>query len=245
MNAKALAKKQEAELMELGSVDEFGVEEQSSDDIVMPKLLVMQPGSNLVTEGTARFGEFRNSLNSDLLGSIEKPLEMMPIKIIKTWIVSKKLDGMWKFYSIDPFATASESRPYEHVVDGVPTKNEMCYNLYCLVGDNPLPYVVSLKGMSRRAGQEAYTHLYTTNQRLRRVLPFTDKLILSGKKTQNDKGTFVTLSIKAGVEATFEEKKAAADWCKVLNTTEVKVDASDTTPKKTADVDTTANTMDF
>lgn len=239
MNAKALTKKQETELMELGSVDEFGVEEQSADDIVMPKLLVMQPGSQLVTEGTARFGEFRNSLTGDLLGSIAEPLEVMPIKILKTWIVSKKLDGMWKFYAIEGFANASETRPYEHMVDGVPTKNEMCYNLYCLVGDNPLPYVIALKGMSRRAGQEAYTHLYTTNQRLRKVLPFTDKLIISGKKTQNDKGTFVTLSIKAGTEATFEDKKEAANWCKVLNTTDVQVDTSDS-PKVEVESNTTA-----
>ena len=243
MSKEVATTSQEAELAALtGNIDSFG-QEQSAQDIVMPKLLVMQPGSKLVTDGIAKFGEFRNSLTHDLLGSIENELEVVPITIQKTFTISKKLDGRWQYFGIEPVAYASEQRPYEEIIDGVETKNELTYNLYCLIGDDALPYCVSLKGMSSRAGKSAFTHMYVTNYQLKKILPFTHRLILSGKKTQNDKGTFVTLSIRPTVEAEMEEKIAAANWCKVLQEQEVKTDDSDVRPAPKVDSD--ANEMQY
>ena len=49
------------------NLGDWGASPLSAKDIIIPRMLVMQPMSDMVTAGEAAFGEFRDSLNKEKL----------------------------------------------------------------------------------------------------------------------------------------------------------------------------------
>ena len=101
MTGKELAKKGTAELAGYSDSDFGSVghkQELASNDIVIPKLLVMQPQSPKVVDGTCKLGDVVDASSWEALGKARfgqekgKPLDFIPFSWSKYWIIKRK-DG--------------------------------------------------------------------------------------------------------------------------------------------------------
>lgn len=236
-NEKALAT-QESNLPAEFNPNEFNsLVNITSQDLLVPKMLPMQGLSQLVAAGQAQMGEIRNSVTGDLIGHIDKPFEIYPFFIRKSWDIHKKQpDGQFKYEKNIPVVENPQDPNYNAKLDrmgveeGIEVKRVFRYDYFVLLTTDiakgeAFPYVLSFKSSSRRNGQKIISEwgrLVDAGK-----VYFSSKFILIGTRQKNDKGTFIVIDVKRGDPATQVELAKAAQWVKRITTTSVKVDESD------------------
>jgi len=200
-------------------------QEVTAKDIIMPKLMVMQGLSEMVTDGKAMFGEFRDSLTGELLGGVNKPFEFIPFHLDKLIFVSKRKAGTtdnFKFDGVLSLSAETEKLPWNDVEGEDEIKRSHVYNFSCInPADTSMPIIISFKGMSLRNGKVLNTMAFV-KAFIEGSFPPAHHFILKGTKTSNDAGTFVVISTEKGEKSTNEEINAAARWMKMLNSGEAK-----------------------
>lgn len=224
--------------MTAGDLKAWGVEGLTQRDIVIPKILAMQGLSKLVTSGQAKFGEFRDSLNGVVLGEIGKQaIEFVPFLLEKVWIVfeDKNPPGSqqtnYKFTKVEPLTAENENWPYEEVINGVKIRRDRTMNFYVLLPGEiekggAIPYILSFRRTSARAGQKLATTMFMKNLKAGKT-PASMVLELHGEKQQNDKGTFVVLDVKEKRPSTTAEIAEAFSWVKTVKAGKTRADTSD------------------
>jgi hypothetical protein len=216
-------------------LNEWGMGDVSSRDVIIPKILVMQGLSDLVGEGKAKLGDFVDSITSEVLGSIDKPLSIIPLHMQKSWIISrrKKGESKFEFERYEDVTSANEGYPLE-AADGDDTiKYEYALQFYVLRPEDPtLPYVVTFKSTSTRAGKALATQMYFRNKAAG-LAPAAFVMELSSKKEKNDKGTFAVMEVKPKGRTSAEQEKEALNWFKVIKAGKTKVAAEPSEPAGT------------
>ncbi len=220
--------------------DDWGVPTTPSQDMVVPKILPMQGMSKLVMDRKAMIGEFRDSLSGNLLGSIDKPIEVIPFYLQKVWDVKlQEEDGSYKYAKTiplveDPMAEGyNDNLPWEGEEDGRKVQRIRRMNFFVLLpheisGGGAMPYVLSFKSTSLKEGKKLYTQMYIRN--FKAGLPPAQFLAtIGGNMVTNTKGTFVVPQVTFGRKATPEELKECLSWIKLVKKGAVKVDTSDDT----------------
>lgn len=217
------------------NMGDWGQPQVSSKDIVIPKILCMQGLSQLVADEKAKMGDLVDSMTSEVIGNCtSKPVQFIPFHLEKILIVSRYSSGDWEFDHIEPVTPANENTPYETEVGGTKYKNEYCMNFYVLrPEDMSLPYIISFKGMSRKAGKILATQMFVRNAAAGKIPP-AFVMELCGTKTKNDKGTFFVLESKTVRDSTDEEISSAFTWYKTVNSGGVKAHEEEA-PKKEAE----------
>jgi hypothetical protein len=218
--SKAIKKQENSVVIndDLG-LDAWGASPVSAQDIVIPKILCMQGLSELVTEDQAKMGDFVDSLTKQVIGSASKPIEFIPFHLEKIWIISEKKAGEsdFSFKEIVPVTPANEGMRYQEVVDGVELKREYTRNFYVLRPDDMgLPYIISFKGMSAKAGKQLATQMYVKNAAEGKN-PAAKVMKLGGFKEKNAKGTYYVLSTTEARDSEISEQKQALQWYKTVN----------------------------
>lgn len=224
--SKEVAKKETTEAVSY-DMNAFGDGGVSSNDVVIPKILAMQGLSKLVTEGVAKFGDLVDSLSGEVLGSIDKPVEIIPFHLHKTWIVSKWNGKKFEFDHMEDVTPANENKRWEEEVGGVKYKNEKCFNFYCLRPDDmSLPYIVGFKSTSLKTGKQLATQMYVKNRSAGKVPP-AKVIKLGGIKRSNDDGTFVVLDASVSRDSSMDEIQECLNWYKTVQSGATKTDNSD------------------
>ena len=207
---------QEAKEVATQDLGAWGNQEVSSQEIVIPKILAMQGLSQMVLDQEAAFGDLMNSMTKEKLGDLKNPVTFIPFHRESVWVISRKVEGAWKFDSIEPITHENEGYKFEEVRNGVAYKNERTLNFYCLLPkDMSLPMVVSFKGMSRKQGNILNTIMYVQNRAQGKVPP-AKTMELYGVKDSNEKGTYVVLKSKVVRDTTMEEIQACLEWYKII-----------------------------
>lgn len=200
-------------------------QEVSAKEIIIPKLMVMQGLSELVTDGKAMFGEFRDSLTGELLGGVNKPFEFIPFHLDKVIYVTKRKAGTtdnYKFSEVITLDAESEKLPWNDTDGDDEVKRSQVYNFYCInPDDTSMPIIISFKGMSLRNGKVLNTMAFVKSF-LAGSFPPANRYKLIGIKTSNDAGTFVVISTEQSDKSTNAEINSAAKWMKMLKTGEAK-----------------------
>jgi hypothetical protein len=206
--------------MDMGA---WGAPPVSSKDIIIPKILCMQGLSVLVADEKAKMGDLVDSMTSEVIGNCkDKPVQFIPFHMEKVLIISKKVDGDFTFERIEAVTPENENTPYEETIGTDTFKNEFCMNFYVLrPEDMSLPYIISFKGMSRKAGKILATQMFVRNAAAGKIPP-AFVMQLGGVKTKNDKGQFYVLESKSVRESSQEEITAAFTWYKTVNSGGVK-----------------------
>jgi hypothetical protein len=201
------------------TLGDWGQPQVNSKDIIIPKILVMQGLSQLVTDDKAKMGDFVDSMTEEVLGNYkDKSLAFIPFHMESIWIISKKEAGAgdYTFDSIVDVDSSNENWRYNEVIDNVEYKREYCRNFYVLrPEDTSLPYIISFKGMSSKAGKILATQMYVRNAAAGKIPP-AFVMELFGNKDKNDKGTFITLATKVERESSEEEIAKAFQWFKTV-----------------------------
>ena len=205
-------------------LNEWGDSGISSKDIIIPKILCMQGLSDLVADGHAKMGDFVDSLSNEVIGSIDSPVVFIPFYMTKVWIVSRLKNGESN-YEFEKYVDANISGelPFEEMDGEDSIKNEYALQFYVLLAhDMTMPYVITFKSTSLRAGKVLSTQMYVRN-RAAGLAPAAYKMLLGGKKEKNDKGTFVVMEVKASGKASQEEIANCLTWFKTVKQGNTKV----------------------
>jgi hypothetical protein len=205
------------------NLDDWGQADMSSQDMIIPKILCMQGLSDLVSEGKAKMGDFADSLSGEVIGSIDKPVKIIPFHMEKIYIISKKESGdRFEFDRIE--SVEGQNYPFEDEVNGVKYKYEYCMQFYCLrPEDTTLPYVVSFKSTSLRSGKVLSTQMFVRN-RAAGLVPPAYTMELGGKKEKNDKGTFIIMEAKQAEKTSDELIEQCLNWLRVIKAGKTRVE---------------------
>jgi hypothetical protein len=225
---KEVMKKQDQTLVAAQDMNEWGTEALESNDIMLPKLFLTQSTSELVGDGKAAIGDYVDSITEEKLGSITSPLEVIPFHMEKTYLTLKANGGEF----VGKQADVGQTLPFEEMLpDGTAVKNYRTLDFYVLIPSQiksgaALPYVLSFKSSSLKAGKKLATIMYVKN-RMMSLPPAATVVELGGKKEKKETNTFAVADVKEKRKATNEELSVAFGWFKTVKKGGVKVDAKD------------------
>lgn len=238
-----LTKKQGTEVGQAMDLSGWENEEISSSDIIIPSILAMQGLSEFVTDGKAKFGDFVNSLTEEVVGSISKPFEFIPFYLDKTLKISKEINGKYELDRVEKLTPANENLPWEDVEAGAKIKREKVYTAFGIIPGSPLPCLIRFKGKSVKTGKKLATQMYAINMTTKKLPPCASVMSISGKKEQNDKGTFVVLDASVKGESTKEQIAECAKWISIVKQGAVKVHEEDEKTTEETSTFSEANTQ--
>ncbi len=232
---KALeTKKENAAVMAGTQVSDWGDSQVSSQDIFIPRVLLMQPMSEKVTAGEAAFGELRSSLDHAKLGDFKTPLEIIPICMQKTWVEYDVTAGddfkNKKFLRSVPVTPVNENLPYKDEEQGMKISRDKCMNFYVLLPDDlkaggALPYVLTFRRSSLTAGKILITQMEVKNKMSGKTPSSVICQVSVGKET-NEAGTFAVMGVTPLKPTPNEYVVEAFKWFKIINSGKAKVDES-------------------
>jgi hypothetical protein len=220
----------------------WGKREIHATSVMIPRVLKMEFMSDKVKEGHAKFGEFRDSLSDEVVGTIDKPLVLIPIEVQEKWaiydLVEKKGKTSREFREIVVVDGSNESWKYKET--GL--ERDRIMDVYCLLeedlknlpknwkelGLKPLPKIFGFRRTSLRAGKKLYTQMYITNQS-KNLPPPAVTIEVSGKKVDGDLGTYIVLDTKPGRNATPDEMQLAFHWYQAIKSGQTKADETELT----------------
>jgi hypothetical protein len=248
---KALAPQASQEVAIFDEDMSWADETINSEDIVLPRILLMQALSPLVAEKElAEPGDIVKSTTEEVVAAKGTPLRIVPISSFKTWRKEKKVDGKWKFAAQEAFTPETANRGWEEfeALDPKTNKKETfkwvrCFNFYvnlkqdleaAVKGESAaLPCLISFKSTSFDTGKKIYSGIAEgmtmKSPKNPKGLPaFSREYNLSSKKTVGDKGTFYTFEVTQGKLIPDAERAVASKWYSTVKKSSVKVhEASD------------------
>lgn len=256
--SKAVAKKEKALPPAVAqNLSEWGQAPQlSTQDIKLPVLQLVQAMSESAKQGKAREGDFFDTSSDRVIGNIKDGLEIIPIHMNIMWHIlhydKKQKKYIWTAKT--PLET-NPSKPnyndkwkYEETipVDGVQTEvrreRRMEYFVLIPSGDSTLPYHLTFKVTSIKAGKQLATQMYVENANAQ-LPPPARAFILGGHSDKNDKGSFSVMDIKPSRNSSSEEIATAFKWYKLILAGAVQV--ADVKEEEITKVETGSETGEF
>lgn len=205
-----------------------------ADDLVIPKILPLHHQSDKAKDrnNPAQAGEFRDTVENKLFGSLDKPFDFIPLHMISFYAeydVTKGGEGDW--IGQVPVTALNENIAREETIGTRKIKRVKTYEAYVLIPEDiktgsAFPYVLSFRMTSSRAGKTLLTQMYVRNKAAGKT-PFGNACTLSLTEESNDKGDFFVQHVAPKRAATEEEQKAAAYWVTMITSGKVKKDDSD------------------
>ena len=205
----------------------------SAQDILVPKLLICQPTSDLGEETPP--GSFVRSTDLVVIG---KEINIIPLSSFRTWTIFELTGSKPKFKRVESCTFENEDLPWEFQEDGVPMRRDKVLNFYCLVpqdierekaaiiSDDPdpddalLPIVVSFSRTSYKVGKELTTH-FAKIEKFRNANPnvslYPSAFKLTTELNTNDNGKWYTYKIESKEKSNVEHRATCGEWHKIVN----------------------------
>lgn len=221
--------------------------EVSADNLILPRLQLMQGLSELVHEGKAKLGDIVKSSTGEILASKDQALEILPLTCKEYWIVMRKEGTKLEFSHIETLVQTPMGSPREFIKEGSEYQRIRTLDFYVLIkkeiaGEiqarealaaggmcDPdlclLPAIVSFKRSSFQAGKEISTAMLKAKHF--GMPSFVKSISLSSAIEKTDLGTFAVFTTKQGVMSTVEELEVASHWYKTIT---AKAEAVKVTP---------------
>ena len=217
--------------------EEFKADFQiDSSDILIPKILLMQPSSEMVADQKAQMGDFMHSVQEKKIASITEPFEFLPFFNTKRWdIMDPENQNEW--VRAEEFKPGDDNLPWEFVEDGKPRKRVKRLDFFGFIpkfveAGEILPMILSFKSTGYREGTKILTQ-WKTNMEKRKV-PFAESYLVGGEKKKNEKNqTYFIPEVRINKEVSAEMLNLCMKWYKDLKHAKVKVviDESDNKEK--------------
>lgn len=212
--ANAIAKK---ETSQVAIVPEQQAPSQNvlASDLIIPKVLLMQGLSELVTARKAQLGDMVRSTTGEKLGDPEHPIRFIPLKMTSEWIVQEKIGKKYEYRRTEPRTAANENAPWEFKQDGTEWKRTKVINVYALLpqdianfqaeikrlqasGEMPdlnktlLPVVIPFRSTSFNAGRSVATFFSKVAEMAQygQAKSFGYTMALSCYEDKNDQGAY-------------------------------------------------------
>lgn len=211
-NGKSLAPKTNGTLVIGGKGRGFETE-SGREDLLIPRVKLLQPLSPEVQELDMKAGQIINSLTKEVL-----PVEFVPVFVFKEYIRfnarDEKSEGyddkyapgalMWK--TSDPNAPEVEQTKFGP--NGERPLGQQVLNFFSYFPGCTMPIIVSFSKTSYKTGKQLYSLAKFCGGDM-----FSRKYTLSAKKETNDSGIFWVFQVApAGMSSPEEHKTAEALW---------------------------------
>lgn len=225
-------------------------------DIQIPRILLAQNMSEIVTEGKAAIGDIYDSLSWEVLAKKGTVLEVVPLFHWKTWVLSEEVKGKFEFRTIVPWTPSNSDLPWNWTEKGTNWKRTQCLNFFVMttaslkkereimaavqtgkalpaVLEVAKPYMLSFQGMSYKSGKTLVDHFKTIQMFQARgtaVEVYRNIFKLTSATEKNDKGTYSIFQIEnSKMLVTPEDQKICAQWQReiAINASRLKVDADE------------------
>lgn len=212
-------------------------QEVLASDFLIPRIALMQGISPLVMERKAQLGDMVRSTTAQKLGDPDKPVRVVPLFVVNSWVNYEKTDDKPIYRGIEPRTAKNEDLPWDYTAeDGCERIRKKSIALFCLLpedvaasaaeikraraeGDAPdlekmlMPVVATFQSTSyKTAARPLATFLKTVQaaaQQVPGVVPFHYTVELSCLLTKNDKGSFYVYSL--GKPKKLDVKNSAED----------------------------------
>lgn len=250
----AVAKKENTELALAQDLGSWGESPVSVKDVVIPRMLVMNGTSELVTEGEAGFGEIRCSLTKKKLADLKNGVKIVPFAMKKCFIEYDADAEPKQYLRRVEMTPANENLPYND--KGLDNEGKECnisrdyvMEFFCLLPEEidrggELPYIITFRRTALRNGKKLATQMFISN-RGAGLPPPGLTVELFTKKESNDDNTWAVPDVRLDPEATSKTKPehvaSALKWFKMINQVKVHEADEEATPvmeKSNASVET-------
>lgn len=230
MEENALVVKGEADQRLAAYGDMMDGERVSANDVLMPVMRLMQPGSSLVASEKAKPGEWRGTLSENLLAPKADSVEVICFGFHKTWVVYRKPPGgKREFVKVEPY-TVRTRREREETIDGVLYQNFETINYVVVpVGEalsgTMIPYLVRLNSSAYMAGKKMESYRLKLELAKKPHCFSTFKVGSVFKETE--KGKYYVPTIEWGRDTSAEELTAIRPWLELAKAGRAKADDQD------------------
>lgn len=216
-----------------------------SSDILIPKILLMQPTSVFVNDEVASLGEFRNSVNKEKVGSINEPFLFVPFHFTKQWdIINDDGDYIRK----EAFNPGDENLPWEFKEGDANLKRIKRLDFFGFIpkkleeGDT-LPMILSFRSTGYREGTKILTQFKLNISK--RKLPWSDVWSISGEKKKNESNqTYCVPKVDMVGDTSQEVQKTCMEWYKNIKSLASKIVVDDSDVQKEAASDAMKDVSD-
>lgn len=225
-----LAKKEETAVA-TGAPPVFGHEQIDTDDLIIPKLLLMQGQSEFVNDGKAESGDLVKYPSAVKVSEVNRKEKtnagtlFIPLTYTKSWVISEKVGNKYEFRRVEPFTPANSDAEWEFKENGTDWRRDKSIEVYGLLktdveheakmkasGDFDMekalmPVVVSFRRTSYKSGRKIVTHFAKAKKY--NVPAYVNMFKVAAHQETNELGTYYVLDIDEGGKT----DKAAFDSC--------------------------------
>ena len=223
-----------------------------SSDVLIPKLLLMQGLSELVSQRKAQMGDIIKSISDTKLGDPETSIEIIPLAIKNVWVNYEMVGNKAVYRGQEIRNALNDDLEWNYSKQGTTWKRVKSIECFVLLhqdvlkqtklkaGEVPnlddviLPCVVSFRSTSYPAGKMMATHFEkAATYSAMGIKPWNYYLDLSCKADSNDKGNFFVWSISGKskpVDSKFSE--TVNNWAQIVRGSNITVDESDERTKE-------------
>lgn len=219
----------------------WGVEDTSTEDLVLPRVLTVQPTSKMVQKYDAIPGQLRSTLDGSLLAKKGEKLSFVPFYLFDTWIHSQWKNGKWEFTSIEPRNSTKSYEYEEKNAQGQPVlKHERAINAYVMLPQDleaggGLPYVLTFKGAKTYQEGRKFVTMCRVLEQLKQPAAARWFSVRTEVVT-NEKGTFSVLVVEQGEPTTKEQMAQCYTWYKKVRAMGANVKVDNTELEEESDV---------
>lgn len=205
----------------------WGSEGASQNDVLIPRLMLMQDLSELVKQRRADSGDYVHSGTGEVLIPKGQKAEFIPIVTYRDWLIQDRTNsGQWqprKKGGIIRMTPENENWPVEAVENGQPIKRVKSINFFVLFVPriDELPFLVSFRKAGIQAGKQLTTDFKVAQ--MKKVPPASKVYTLSSTQRTWDGYTFGVGVVEPSRPSTPEELAIARKWYEVLNQESVAV----------------------
>lgn len=202
----------------------------TQEDLVIGKILIMQPQSRAVIKQRAKQGELRGSLDEKLYGDTKTGVDVIIFNQDKVWITYE--DDEWK--ATEQWTPANAKWEWKEMRGAVKITRQKAFNFFCLVKDKTiesnLPVIVRMKSTSYSTGRKISTLFAQLSQQGK---PSASRVLtLTPRQEENDQGVFYVWDFAEKGEASAEDLATAYKWYVGMKAGQLKVDESEETTKE-------------
>ena len=202
-----------------------------SSDILLPRILLMQGLSPLVSEKRKfAIGDIIRSISEEKIGDDKHPIKFIPLRFDNFWVVkeAKSPGKKQKFVRLEPRNAKNETLEWDFVENGKQMQRVKALNVLALLESDIerakektedglpdlnktlLPVMISFQSTSYKAGQSVVTHFAAA--RKNNVAPYRYGLTLECYQDKNDQGVFMVWKVGPSYPASQDAVKEATEW---------------------------------
>lgn len=190
-------------------------------DIIIPKILLMHPTSDLVKKGERNQGDIIKSTTGEVVAKRGDKFEVIVFEKWKEWRIMKKnpQSGRFEYVRLEPWTTENDNAPWEYTEGADTFRRDKTMNFYGVLAKeaeagNAFPVKLSFVRTSFKTGHkiaDAYARALMEKQ------PPTRQIFKVGTELVNGKEeTFFAFTVEFGANTTEKQKAQALTWRQVV-----------------------------